>query len=967
MTTRRQTHRLDNGGRIDRSRLLSFTFNGRRFHGFEGDTLASALLANGLCIIARSLKYHRPRGIVACGIEEPNALVCVGEGEAARPNVRATELALHDGLIARSQNCWPGPNFDLGAAAGLASRFLHAGFYYKTFMWPAGAWSFYEKIIRRAAGLGPPPKGPDAARHTHHHAQCDVLVIGAGPAGLAAALDASRLGARTVLCDERFLLGGSLNWIDARIDGVPAYDWARRMAGELASRPNVTILTDTTAFSCQDHNLALLEQRLDGADRRLWKLKTKRIVLAAGAIERPLVFPGNDRPGIMLASAVRAYVRQYAVKPGSRAVIVTNNESAYGAVSDLQSAGIDVVAIVDRRRGGEETSFANGIPVMSGHTVTATRGRKRIRGISVAATDGASPGRSIACDLVCMSGGWTPTLQLYSQAGGSLVMDGQSAAHLPQDKNAPLQVVGAAAGHTSLRDCLPAHDVEGDPFSSIPHDGPDMPGGLPGNGRQPAFVDFQNDVTTEDIQQAIEEGFVSIEHVKRYTTTGMATDQGKTSSINAANLVAKILERPPRDVGHTTFRPPYSPVSFGAIAGEATGQLLAPTRRTPFHAASQAAGAIFVNSGAWVYPRYYPRVGESMIEAIEREVRNTRNNVGMVDMSTLGKIDVEGNDALVFLQRAYCNNLGTLKIGCLRYSLMLRKDGIVLDDGTVTRFGENRYLVTTTTARTSEVWLHLEQLRQVHWPDLDVKLTSVTDHWASLAIAGPNARKLLNALAPGFDMDNDAFAMAQAREGLVAGLPGRVYRVSFSGELSYEINIPAGFAGSLWARVTHAGKSLGVMPYGLDALDAMRIEKGHISVGTEIDGRSTPGDLGLSRMVSTTKDFIGRALLERPQLQGAGRRQLVGLRPADGKSAVPIGGQIAHAPWTGAVQKCQGHVTASAFSYALNHPVALAMIENGRSRYGDTVWAISPIAQSNVEAEIVSPHFYDPEGRRMRV
>ena len=984
--------RLADGGSIDRTRPLQFTFDGRRHRGYEGDTLASALLANGCRVVGRSFKYHRPRGIMSAGVEEPNALVRVGEGADAVPNLRATRIRLYDGLTARSQNCWPSVNFDLGAAAEIAGKWLQAGFYYKTFMWPRGSWKFYEKLIRRAAGLGRPPVGADSAAYGHRHAHCDVLVIGGGAAGLAASIAASRTGARVMLCDDGVRPGGNLVWESAKIDGARARDWALSVSEELRRQDNVTMLDRATAIACHDHNLVLVEQEPGkSAQRRLWKIRARQIVLAAGAVERPVIFPGNDRPGIMLLSAVRNYIRHYAVRPGGRAVIVTNNDSAYGAIAGLEAAGIALAAVIDLRSDPSDaarTMVGDGTPLLHGHGIFSTQGRGGLRSVTVGPEPGqAGDIRRIDCDILCMSGGWTPSIQLYSQHRGKLEYDAEIGALVPADPATPLRVVGAAAGAFMLESCLAEGADAGRAAAADTGFGPEQQGGgydvasnelagSPANvmmsprslldARQKSFVDFQNDVVVKDIALSVGEGFEHIEHLKRYTTTGMGTDQGKTSQMNAIALVARLTERQESELGHTTYRPPYTPASFGAIAGMAKGALLAPIRYTPFHRSSEDAGAVFVTAGSWLYPRYYPRGGETMAQAIEREVRNTRANLGVVDMSSLGKVDLQGADALTFLERVYCNNLATLTVGRVRYSLLLREDGVLLDDGTVTRLGEQHYLLTLTTAHGWRGWLHLEKMRQVHWPDLDVRMASVTDHWASLAVAGPQARNLLTGLEPDFAVGNDALPFASFREGVVAGLPARVFRVSFSGELSYEINVPSGFAGDLWGRVMEAGEPLGIMPYGLEALDVMRIEKGHVAVGTEIDGRATAGDLGLGGMVSKTKDFVGRALLQRPAFSAPGRQQFVGLRPVDGKSPVPVAAQIAGAPWHGKAQKSLGHVTASVFSFAQGLPIAIAMVEDGRDRMGESLWAVSPVSNESTEVEISSPVFHDPEGVRLR-
>ena len=991
-----QMWRLHEGGLIYRARPLAFTFNGRQLRGYEGDTLASALLANGVRVVARSLKYHRPRGILTAGPEEPNALVQLGAGGAGEPNVRATQLPLSDGLAAISQNCWPSVELDLGVLAALLSPLLAAGFYYKTFMWPAGAWGVYERFLRTAAGLGRAPRDADPNCYATGYLHCDVLVVGGGAAGLAAALAAARTGARVVLCDERCRLGGSLLWETAEIDGAPAQVWGTSVVAELSTRDNVKLLTRACAFGYYDHNAVLIYQRRPdpraGSDHKerqtLWRTRARQVVLATGAIERPLVFPDNDRPGILLAAAARAYLNQYAVRPGGQAVVVTNNCSAYDTAADLAASGVEVIAIADLRFSVPAAALDRApadTRVIAGTTVVGTRGRRQgLRSVTIRGGDGQA--LDLPCDLLCVSGGWTPTVHLFSQSGGRLRFDHGLGAHVPDQRAQATHVTGAVTGALDLATALRSGVVAGASAArDAGYEGPTeaaptatcqgLTGALVGGGPRAtphaggsrSFVDFQNDVTVRDLALAVGEGYRSVEHAKRYTTTGMGTDQGKTGNLNAVALLSRLRGETPAEVGHTTYRPPYTPISFGAIAGRRRGKRLAPTRRTPFHDCWAEEGADFVEAGAWLYPRCFPQNGEATSETIAREARQVRRRVGAVDMSTLGKVDVQGRDAVTFLERIYCNDLAGLTIGRVRYGVMLREDGMVFDDGTVARLGGSHFLITTTTANADQVWLHLEMLRQIHWPDLDVNLALVSDHWADLAIAGPEARRLLEALAPSFPVDNEAFPFMTVRKGTLAGLPARVFRISFSGELSYEINVAADHGVALWAAVRSAGVPLDLVPYGLEALEVLRIEKGHLSVGTEIDGRTTPHDLGLGPLVSRKKDFIGRALLGRPALRRDDRLQLVGLNAAPGAGRVPGGAQLVAAPWTGDPQPSLGHVTAAAFSPALEAPIALALLADGRARHGEQLTAASPVTGEAVDVVVGPPVHFDAEGVRLRV
>ena len=995
-----QTHRAERGGRIDRSAPLAFTFDGVRYAGYRGDTLASALLANGVRLVGRSFKYHRRRGIFGAGSEEPNALVRVRAGARAEPNLKATRVELHDGLAATSQNRWPTLECDVGALSNAASKLLPAGFYYKTFMWPGSWWMLYEHFIRKAAGLGRAPDEPDPDHYDRRYAFCDVLVAGAGPAGLMAALTAARSGARVILLDDAPALGGSLLACTSTIEGGDPTAFVARIGEELASCPNVRVLSRTTAFGYYDDNMIVaLERRADHVPappahcprQRAWWIRAKEVVLATGAIERSLPFENNDLPGVMLASAARTYAFQYGVRLGDRCVIGTNNDSAYEAVEPMLDTGANIVAIVDARDGepgGDALAVVQrfGIELISGSVVTRAIGRTGVDGVEVRSLspDGTSVGddsRRMPCDLVCVSGGWNPTVHLFSQSQGRLRFDAERAAFVPGESVQRERSAGAARGHLHLSECLAdgvtagADAVRAAGFEAGPK--PSCPAvqewsdqvplrplwavPLPSWRHGKRFVDFQNDVTVADIELAVREGYTSVEHLKRYTTLGMGTDQGRTSNVNGLAVLAATLDNEIPAVGTTTFRPPYSPVALGAIAGREVGADQTPVRRTPMHDWHAENGATFVTVGPWMRAQYYLRRGESMMDAINREALHVRQAVGMVDVSTLGKIEVRGRDAGEFLHRVYINRIRNLRVGRVRYAFMLREDGFVLDDGTCTRTRDDEYYITTGTGHAAVVMTHLERYAQIVWPELDVHLTSVTDQWAGAAVAGPRSRDLLAVACGGADVSNAALPFMGCIETTVAGAPVRIIRMTFSGEMAYEVHCPADYGVHVWEALLAAGERFDVMPYGTEALSVLRIEKGHV-VPNELDGRTIPADFGFDRM-EKDEDFIGRRSLERFRNGGRKRKTFVGLVSENGR-AVPRGGHLVWNPTAPRPMPMLGHVTSNCYSPTLQRYIALALMDDAEDWKGKSLYAASPLTSSYVPVRITDHVFIDPENRR---
>ncbi|SIQ33272.1 sarcosine oxidase subunit alpha [Rhizobium sp. RU20A] len=980
-------HRLDNGGLVDRGQSLDFSFDGRRMRGLAGDTLASALLANGITLVGRSFKYHRPRGIVTAGASEPNALVTIGTGARSEPNTRATVAELHDGLTAKSQNRWPSLSFDIGAVNGLLSPMISAGFYYKTFMWPAAFWEkVYEPIIRRAAGLGKAVLERDPDTYEKSWAHCDLLVIGAGAAGLMAAVTAARAGLDVILADEGFRPGGGLLGETALIDNQAAPVFATHVVDELKSLPNVRILTRTTVFGWYDDNVFGAVERVQKhvaepvstrPVERVWRIAAARAILASGAEERPLVFGGNDRPGIMTARAVSTYINRYAVAPGRAVVVFTNGPQGYQTAADLVRVGVSVPAIVDSRTEAGDPA-PKGVRVIAGAGIVDTSGGLRVDGVTV---ERAGFRETIACDAVAMSGGVSPVIHLACQRGLKPFWSEAHSAFLAPETGPHLTVAGAAAGHGALAAAL-ADGVSkalaamadlGRRAAPAPLPETDAREGsaaaplwyVPG-ARSKAFVDFQNDVTADDLGLALREGFGHIEHAKRYTTNGMATDQGKLSNINAIGILAGMQGVSPAQVGTTTFRPFYTPVSFGALAGTARDMHASPIRRSPLHGWAEGEGARFVEAGPWYRSSHFPRAGEKgLAETVNREVLAVRAAVGICDVSTLGKIEVFGADAAEFLNRLYSNAVLKLPVGRARYGLMLREDGIVYDDGTVSRLGETHYLVTTTTALAAGVLSHMEYAAQVLWPDLDVRFVSVSDQWAQMSIAGPKARAVLAQFVEA-DLSDTAFpALAAGAVTLKGGLRARLFRISFSGELAYELAVPASYGEAVAEAIMQAGRAHGITAYGLEALNVLRIEKGFVT-HAEIDGRSTPDDLGLGKMLSTQKpDFIGKRLSSRYGLTAADRMQMIGLLPVDRDKPVRAGAHLLREGAKPSTLNDQGWVSSACYSPVVGRHIALAFLKSGRERYGERIVVWDRMHGEEVVAEVVRPVFVDPDNLKI--
>lgn len=984
------SYRLDKGGLIDRTAPLNFTFDGRAMRGFAGDTLASALLANGRQLVGRSFKYHRPRGILTAGSAEPNALMTIGSGGRTEPNSRATMQELYEGLEARSQNRWPSLDYDIGAVNGLLSPFLSAGFYYKTFMWPAKFWEkLYEPVIRRAAGLGRATYEADPDAYEKCWAHCDLLIVGGGALGLMAALTAGRAGARVILVDENAAIGGFLLSETATVGGKTAATFVAGVLDELAALGNVTLMPRTTAFGWYDGQVFGAVERvqkhvaLPDASRpveRLWRIAARKAILATGSEERPLVFGGNDVPGVMMAGAMRTYLNRHAVAPGQKTAIFTTNDSGYALATDLEKAGTEVV-VVDSRRDVAIDFKGNGRLVRGGF-VTNVSGSKRVEAVEIW-REGQT--ERIAVDSVAMSGGFSPVIHLACHRGGKPRWSDDHAAFMAPDGLTDLQIAGGPAGLSGIGAAMEsAGKAAGQALAELGMSTttPDVPV-IEGDGlsaparplwsipgiKAKAFVDFQNDVHIKDLGLAVREGYGHVELAKRYTTNGMATDQGKLSNVNAIGLLAEARRISPADVGTTTFRPFYTPVSFGALAGASTGKHFQPVRKSPLHDWASRLGATFVETGLWYRSSWFPKPGEATWrDSVDREVLNVRKNVGLCDVSTLGKIEICGADAAEFLNRVYCNGFLKLPVGKARYGLMLREDGFIYDDGTTSRLDESRYFMTTTTAYAAGVMNHLEFCAQALWPELDVRLASVTDQWAQMAIAGPKARAVLEQIVDE-DISNAAFPYLAAREVSLFGgrLTGRLFRISFSGELAYELAVPADFGESVADAIMRVGEPHGICAYGVEALSVLRIEKGHVT-HNEINGTVVPADLGMAKMVSIAKpDFIGKHMVEREGLVDPDRLQLVGVVPLEPSESFRTGAHILKKAAAATLENDEGYVSSSCFSPHVGSTIGLALVKGGASRHGEEVQIWNGLRNEFAMGRLVSPVFVDPQNEKLHV
>ncbi len=973
-------NRLKAGGRIDRSKRLSFNFNGKIYYGFEGDTLASAMLANGLNVISRSFKYHRPRGIIGSGVEDPASLVELLDEEASGNNL-STNVKLKEGLSAKSINCWPSVDFDFGAITQYFEKFIPAGFYYKTFKWPT--WHLFEPLIRVAAGLANAPKMPPKSGHFEsRNAHTDYLIIGAGPAGLLATLIAARSGANVFLVDQNTEAGGSLLSLNLSINKRPAMDWVDGVIKEISAMSNVTHLQDSTAWAYREHNLVVVNEReVENASiiERSWRIRAKKVIIATGAIERSLVFPNNDRPGVMLASAVQTFVSRYAVKPGENLVIFTNNDSVYSYIKDFKRAGINILAIVDSRKTIESDvlDYAADERVIPYSIIKNVNGYKKVNSV-VVESFGDNGLEIISCDLLAHSGGWNPAVHLHSQSRGTVSFDEKIAAFIPDQYVQSAINIGACNGNFNLREIFDETklfmlgqlsaskqmvyeeklECNKQMYSIEALWSTDLL-----NEKNKAFFDIQNDVTHHDIQLALREGFSNIEHVKRYTTGGMGFDQGKTGNVNIIGAIADLEGIGLNDVGTTTFRSPFTPISFGSISGVREGAVVLPFRHTPVTKWNLEKGAFMYEAGArWRRPGYFPRDGESFQEAVNRECHAVRTGVGVYDGSPLGKFELKGENVGEFLDLIYTNMMSSLLPGNGRYGLMLTDDGLIFDDGVAFRIDQHRWFISTSSGHSDSVNQHMQKILAFDRPDLDVKITNITNQWNNATVCGPLARKLLQKLGTNIDLGNSSFPFMTFREGKIANIPARVIRVSFTGELSFEINVSPRNMLTLWEKIIKAGAEFDILPVGSEASHVLRVEKGFLSLGHEVDGTVDPYDLGMNWVMSKKKiDFIGKRSVHLRRSSGIVRRELVGLLPTNPDEAIPEG-----APLTPKGKKVatEGFTTACVWSVVNNRWVGLALLENGHSRHGEEAYV--RLKNKIIKAEITRPVFHDPDGKLLR-
>ena len=995
-----QDFRLDSIGLINRDKKILFKFNGKSYFGYEGDTLASALIANGVHLVGRSFKYHRPRGFFGAGVDEPYAIVQLYRNNETDPNVRATEQEIFEGLEATSVNCWPSVNFDVGAINNFLNKFFPAGFYYKTFMWPKSFWyKVYEPFIRKSAGFGIASTKHDKERYEHKYEYCDLLITGSGPSGLASAYAAAKNGARVILAEDKPRFGGSLLTSDVNIGNQSGKEWADNIITELKEMPNVIVKNRAQIFGYYDHNMLVMSERMNdhlpkskkySPKQRLWYIRAKEVVISSGSIERPLVFGNNDTPGVVLSSAAKEYLKVYGVLVGKKPLIFTNNDSAYETAIEFKKNGIDPIVLDTRSKANSEiiNEAKNlNINIKFSYVVIAAKGYKKVKSAEIAkiSEDKKDLGKieNINCDCICVSGFWTPTIHLTSQSGNKTKFNKEIDAFVPGQSKQEETTVGSANGIFTLEETLRTSFEVGHKISkkitnndnkiSVPQVAEKkytqhdkfwcVP--LPKEKKYKRFLDFQNDVAVTDVELALREGYRSIEHVKRYTTLGMATDQGKTSNLNGLQLVSNIVNKIVPELGHTTFRPPYTPVSIGAIVGREVGKHSKPTRKSPIHSWHEKNNAVFVDAGAWLRPRYYKQGNETLFEASKREATNVRKNVGICDVTTLGKIDIKGPDAAELLNRVYTNAWLKLPVGKARYGAMLREDGIVMDDGTTTRISENHYHMTTTTAQAANVLSHLEYYLQVIWPELKVNVVSSTEQWAGAAIAGPNSRNLLQKLFPNIDVSNEGLPFMGYLEGNLFGVYARIFRISFSGELAYEINVESDNGNFMWEKIIEIGKEFSVQPYGTEALSTLRIEMGHVA-GSELDGRTIPYDNSLEGLVSKKKDFIGKRSLGREAFVAKDRQRVVGVVPLDKKTSIPEGSHLVKDANAKLPNPKLGHISASCWSVEYNNPFSLAILHDGKNMIGQKLFALSPLRNKSIPVEIVSSHYVDPKGVRVR-